>query len=184
MNNRMAMLTTNNNTTTLTISTMKSPLKCLHNKWSFLSHLQHPDKATKEIFVFYSGLFYTWCMLCIDCQETNAMQLPSILVFLTSGGVILHRSGGFTIHHFRKRNQGTTTEEKFIQRCTDVAFHGKGTRVSWQTLLLPASWFIKSPYLHCERLEVDWVWKRSHDHGKKTCQKQYDTKSWFEGMTK
>ena len=62
-------------------------------------------------------------------------------------------------------NQGTTTNI-FNQRCTDVAFHSKGTRPSWQTLLLPASWFIQSPHLHWDTLEVDWVWKRSHDHGK------------------
>ena len=49
MNNRMATLTTNNNTTTLATSTMKSPLKCLHNEWSHLGHLQHPDEAAKEI---------------------------------------------------------------------------------------------------------------------------------------
>ena len=34
MNNTMATLTTNNNT-----STMESPLKCLHNEWSHLWHL-------------------------------------------------------------------------------------------------------------------------------------------------
>ena len=47
MNNRMAMLTTNNDTTTLMTSTMKSPLKCLHNEWRCLGHLQHPDEAAK-----------------------------------------------------------------------------------------------------------------------------------------
>ena len=30
----MSTLTTTNDTTTLTTSTMKSPLKCLHNEWS------------------------------------------------------------------------------------------------------------------------------------------------------
>ena len=56
MNNRMAMLTTNKDTTTLTTSTMKSPLKHLHNEWSHLGHLQHPDEATKEILDFIKVL--------------------------------------------------------------------------------------------------------------------------------
>ena len=49
MNNKMAMLTTTKDTTTLTTSTMKSALKWLHNKRSRLGHLQHPNEATKEI---------------------------------------------------------------------------------------------------------------------------------------
>ena len=52
----MAMLTTTNDTTTLTTSTIKSPLKCLHNEWSHLGHLQHPDEATKEILDFIQAL--------------------------------------------------------------------------------------------------------------------------------
>ena len=41
----MAMPTTNNNMTTLTTSTFKSPLKQLHNEWIHVEHLQHPDEA-------------------------------------------------------------------------------------------------------------------------------------------
>ena len=52
----MAMLTTHNDTTTLTTSTMKLPLKRLHNEWSHLGHLQHPDEAAKEILDFIQGL--------------------------------------------------------------------------------------------------------------------------------
>ena len=52
----MAMLTTHNDTTTLTTSTMKSLLKQLHNEWSPLGHLQHPKEATKEIFDFIQAL--------------------------------------------------------------------------------------------------------------------------------
>ena len=105
------------------------------------------QRSRQRNFGFYSGTFCTWCMLCIDCQETNTMQLPCILIFPTRGGVILHRSGGFRIHCFCMPNQGTTTKS-FNQRCTDVAFHSKGTRPSWQASVLPASWFIQSPHLH------------------------------------
>ena len=121
-----------------------------------------PMKPPKKFWI-YSGTFCTWCMLRIDCQETNAMQLPCILIFPTRGGVIPHRSGGFRIHCFRMPNQGTTTKS-FNQGCTDVTLHSKGTRPSWQTSVLPASWFIQSPHLHWDILKVDWVWKRSHVH--------------------
>ena len=50
------MLTTNNDTTTLTTSTMKSQLKQLHNELSCLGHLQYPDEAAKEIFEFIQAL--------------------------------------------------------------------------------------------------------------------------------
>ena len=56
MDSRVVTLTTNNDTTTLMTSTMKSPLKCLHNKWRHLGHLQHPDEAIKDIFDFIKTL--------------------------------------------------------------------------------------------------------------------------------
>ena len=52
----MATLTTHNDTTTLTTSTMKSPLKRIHNEWSRLGRLQHPDEAAKEILDFIQAL--------------------------------------------------------------------------------------------------------------------------------
>ena len=45
----MATLTTHNDTTTLTTSTMKSLLKQLHNEWSRLGCLQHANEGAKEI---------------------------------------------------------------------------------------------------------------------------------------
>ena len=35
---------------------MKSPLKRLHNEWSHLGSLQHPNEATKEILEFIQAL--------------------------------------------------------------------------------------------------------------------------------
>ena len=91
------MLATNNDTTTSTTSTMKSPLKCLHNEESHLGHLYNIQmKPPKKLWIF-SCTCCTWCILCIDCQETNEMQLPCLPIFPIRGGVILHRPGGFRI---------------------------------------------------------------------------------------
>ena len=55
-NDTMAMSTTNNNMTTLTTSTLKSPLKFLHNEWIHVGHLWHPDEAANEILDFVKAL--------------------------------------------------------------------------------------------------------------------------------
>ena len=48
----MAISTTTNIMTTSMMSTLKSPLKCLHTKWICVGHLQHPDEAANEILDF------------------------------------------------------------------------------------------------------------------------------------
>ena len=66
----MVMLSNNNNITTLTTSTMKSPLKWLHNEWSHLGHLQHPDEAAKEILD---------CILALAAHGVCCAMIGSIL---------------------------------------------------------------------------------------------------------
>ena len=65
--------------------------------------------------------------------------------------------------------QGTTTKD-INQKCTDVAFHGEGTRPSWQTSLITGSTIMIGSILQHHH-----QWK--HMQGKRQSKKAKDTRT-------
>ena len=131
-----------------------------------MGHLQHPDEATKEILDFIQALSAHG--VCYALTAKKPMQC-SCLASLSSQ---LEEGSSFTdqvVSEFftfvcQTKEQQQKVLIKDVQMSHFIA-RGQVTRPSWQTSVLPASWFIQSPHLHWDILEVDWVWKRSHAHG-------------------